>query len=33
MEAANALSSLQSACVSCHLPWKDKAVKITAPTK
>lgn len=33
MEAANALSNLQSACVSCHLPWKDKAIKITSQTK
>lgn len=29
-DAATSLSHLQSACVSCHLPWKDKAVKIVS---
>lgn len=31
--AADALSSLQNACVSCHLPWKDKAIKIVSTAK
>ena len=29
MDATSSLSNLQNACVSCHLSWKDKAVKVS----